>query len=131
MLIPTIHFAGNCNEAINFYKEAANAEVQKIFYAKDAPGDAGQGMPPDFVMHSEVKIYGTIIGLSDGCETPPTGDNHTFTVILQTEEEVTTAFNKLSKDGKIIEPLSQQFWAKLSGMFTDRYGVNWNILTNE
>jgi uncharacterized glyoxalase superfamily protein PhnB len=37
MITPCIHFQGNCDEAINFYKEALGAEDKAIFYAKDAP----------------------------------------------------------------------------------------------
>ncbi|MCL2436606.1 MAG: VOC family protein [Clostridiales bacterium] len=129
MLIPTIHFAGNCNEVIEFYKQTIGAEVQMIAYAKDAPAELAAVMPPDFVMHSEIKIFGTIVALTDGCEKPPTGDNHTFTVILETAEEVADVFNKLADRGEVIEPLGQQFWADLTGMLTDRYGVNWNVLT--
>jgi PhnB protein len=129
MLIPTIHFAGNCSEVIEFYKQTVGAEVQEIAYAKDAPAEFSAEMPPNFVMHSEIKIFGTIVALTDGCEKPPSADNHTFTVMLDTADEVTDIFNRLSEGGKIIEPLSQQFWADLTGMLTDRYGVNWNILT--
>jgi len=37
MITPCIHFNGNCDEAIAFYKKAFAAEVKEIFYAKDAP----------------------------------------------------------------------------------------------
>ena len=30
MIIPCIHFQGNCDEAINFYKEVFGAEVNAI-----------------------------------------------------------------------------------------------------
>ncbi|MCL2398601.1 MAG: VOC family protein [Defluviitaleaceae bacterium] len=129
MLIPTIHFAGNCNDVIEFYKQTVGAEVQMVAYAKDAPADFGAEIPPNFVMHSEIKIFGTVVALTDGCEKPPTEDNHTFTVIFDTTDEVADVFNKLAEGGKVVEPLSQQFWADLTGMLTDRYGVNWNILT--
>jgi len=129
MLIPTIHFAGNCHEVIEFYKQTVGAEVQAIAYAKDAPPEFAAEMPPNFVMHSEIKIFGTIVALTDGCENPPSADNHTFTVMFDTADEVTNIFNKLAEGAKIIEPLEQRFWADLSGMLTDRYGVNWNLLT--
>jgi len=129
MLIPTIHFAGNCHEIIEFYKQIVGAEVLQIAYAKDAPPEFAAEIPPNFIMHSEIKIFGTVVALTDGCEKPPTENNHTFTVIFDTAEEVADVFNKLAVGGKIIEPLAQQFWADLSGMLTDRYGVNWNVLT--
>jgi len=129
MLIPTIHFSGNCNDVIEFYKQTIGAEVQSIAYAKDAPSDFNAKMPPNFVMHSEIKIFGTIVSLTDGCENAPLTDNYTFTVMFDTADEVVSAFNKLVDGGKVIEPLAQQFWADMTGMLTDRYGVNWNFLT--
>jgi len=130
MLIPTIHFAGNCDEVIQFYKQTIGAEVMQIAYAKDAPPEVAAQMPPNFVMHSEIKIFGTVVALTDGCEKPPTENNHTFTVFFDTVEEVTDVFNRLVEGGKVIEPLSKQFWATMSGMLTDRFGVNWNVLTH-
>ena len=128
MLLPTIHFAGNCNEAIEFYKQVVGAEVLQIFYAKDNPATQDQ-LPPNFVMHSEVKIYGATVALTDGCEEPPSAMNFTYTLMLDTAEEVTEVFNRLAEGGRVNEPLGQQFWADLSGMVTDRFGVNWNVLT--
>ena len=130
MLIPTIHFAGNCHEIIEFYKTTIGAEVEKIAYAKDAPAEVSATMPPNFVMFSQIKIFGAIVSLTDGCENPPTENNHTFTVIFDTTDEVAEAFNKLVEGGKVIEPLAKQFWGELTGMLTDRYGVNWCLMTN-
>ena len=65
MITPCIHFNGNCNEAIAFYKEALAAEVKEVFYAKDAPDFNTEELLPDNVMHcltsnlySERKCYG-------------------------------------------------------------------------
>ena len=59
MLIPTIHFNGNCDDAINFYKGALGAEIKEINYAKDAPPNSGMdSLPLNFVMHSEIIICG-------------------------------------------------------------------------
>ena len=129
MLLPTIHFPGNCNEAIEFYKGAFGAKVKDIAYAKDAPPDSGMDLPPDFVMHSEIFIFGTLIGMTDGAEKQITGENLTFTLLLDTDEGVTGVFNRLADGGKIIEALAPQFWCSLNGTVEDRFGVNWNIGT--
>ena len=129
MLIPTIHFAGNCNEIIEFYKQTVNAKVKMIAYAKDAPAEISAKMPPNFVMHSEIEIFDTVVALTDGCEKPPSAINYTFTVIFDTADEVTSAFNSLSEGANITEPLAKQFWADMTGSLTDRYGVNWCLLT--
>ena len=130
MLMPAIHFAGNCNEVIEFYKKTVNANVKDIAFAKDAPPDFGAELPPDFVMHSEVEIFGITLSLTDGCEKPPSSMNYSLMVMLNTADEVTSAFNSLSEGATITEPLGKQFWADLTGSLTDKYGVNWCILTN-
>ena len=129
MLLPTIHFAGNCNEVIEFYKQKLNAEVLEIAYAKDGPAELAAELPPSFVMFSKVKILGALVSLTDGCENPPSAINFTYTVICDTPEEVAEAFNALAEGGQVTAPLRQEFWADLTGDVTDRFGVNWNFLT--
>ena len=132
MLIPSIHFPGTCDEAIAYYKEAVGAEVKGIAYFRDAPPDSGmdQSLPPNFVMHSEILMFGTPITMTDGAENPITGGNFTLMLSLNSAEEVTSVFNKLADGGKVIEALAPQFWSSLCGDVEDRFGVNWHIGTN-
>ncbi|MCL2358090.1 MAG: VOC family protein [Defluviitaleaceae bacterium] len=132
MLIPTIHFNGNCDEAIAFYKNALGAEVKEINYAKDAPPDSGMDdCPPNFVMHSEVFICGTNFSLTDGAEAPPAIGNFSYMIIYDTVDEVTTIFNKLAEGGEVEEPLSATFWSTLYGSVVDRFGVNWQVMIRD
>ena len=131
MITPCIHFQGNCDEAINFYKDALSAEVKEINYAKDAPPGSGMDvLPPNFVMHSEVIICGTNFSLTDGGEVPVTGECISFLISYETAEEVTAAFEKLVPGGKVVEPLAAVFWSQLYGYVTDRFGVNWQVMVN-
>ena len=131
MLIPTIHFPGNCDEAIAYYKEAVGAEVKTIAHFRDAPPDTGLDLPPNFVMYSEVLLFGTLFSMTDGVETQVNCDNFTFTLALQSMEEATAVFHKLAEDGQVIEYLAPQFWTALSGYVTDRFGINWNICISD
>ena len=131
MLIPSIHFSGNCNEAIEFYTQTVGAKVCAIYYAKDAPADFGAGLAPNFVMHSEVDFFGTKLSLTDGNEAPPASDSYTFMIMLKSAQEVTEVFHKLADGGTISEPLAPQFWADLYGSLTDRFGVNWSVMYPE
>jgi len=129
MLIPTIHFSGNCDAAIAFYKEALGAELVTISYAKDAPPDSGMDeLPPQFVMYSEVMICGVKFSLTDGADQPPAIGNFSYMINLDTEAEVTALFNKLADGGKVEEPLSTTFWSHLYGSVVDRFGVNWQVM---
>jgi len=133
MLITTIHFPGNCDEAIAYYKEAVGAEVSRIDYFCDAPpGTVAEGFTlPNHVMNAIVTIFGTSISMTDGVKTKMSSENITFTVFLGTAEEVTSVFNKLADGEQVIEALEPQFWTSLSGFVKDRYGLNWNICTSD
>ena len=132
MLFTTVHFSGNCNEAISFYKEVLGAEVKEIAYFKDAPEDSGLeagSLPPDFVMHSFISIEGALLSMTDGSETPPSGTNYSFLITKDTADEVSALFGKLSEGGKVIEALAPVFWASMYGMVEDRFGLTWQIMT--
>ena len=132
MLIPTIHFHGNCDEAIAFYKETLGARVKEIAHAKDAPADTGMdSLPPDFVMYSEIELFGSTVSMTDGAQTPLVSDNFSFMISFDTADEVASVFNKLAVGGKIVEPLAPQFWASMYGFVTDKFGVGWSIGTKE
>ena len=132
MLIPTIHFQGNCDEAITFYKETLGAEVKEIAYAKDAPADTGMdNLPPNFVMYSEIQLFDTTISMTDGAQTAGGIENFSYMVMFDTADEVTTMFNKLAKGGTIVEPLAPQFFSSMYGFVKDKFGVGWSIGTKD
>ena len=130
MLVPAIHFQNVCDEALTYYKEALGAKVLEVAYFKDAPEDSGMekmGLPPNFVMHSEVEIFGTKICMTDGAEKPVTSENFSLMVALNSAEDVTSVFNTLADGGKVAEPLAPQFWSTMCGTVEDRFGVSWHV----
>jgi len=132
MITPTIHFQEKCNEAIDFYKEVFGAQVKVINYAKDAPPSSGMDeLPPEFVMHSEITICGTDFALTDGAESPMSGDNISFLIRYKSTDELTSTFNKLAVGGKVVEPLSPQFWTPLWGYVVDKFGIHWSLIIEE
>ena len=131
MFLPSVCVQGDCNEAINFYKEVLGAEVRKIMYASEAPPEEVEGLPPDYVTYSEILIYGTPIMMIGGAEEPIPSEHFWFTLALDSAKEATSIFNKLAESGEIIEPLAPQFWAALNGDVKDRFGITWNIGTKE
>jgi len=133
MLSTAIHFAGNCNDAIEFYKGVLGATVKEIAYFKDAPDTSWteEPLPPEFIMHSEIVISGSILVMSDGATKKPSGDNFSFMIVKNTAEEVTELYNKLADGGEAIVPLAPAFWASMYGMVEDRFGVTWQVMTGE
>ena len=129
MLMPNISFQNQCDEAITFYKDALGAQVKSIAYYKDAPKEFVMDVPPNYVMHSEVLLFGSLITMTDGGTAPITSDYFSFVLTLDTAEEVASAFNKLADGGTVVNPLAKQFWAELCGDVKDRFGVYWHICT--
>lgn len=63
MLIPHLHFNGNCKEAISFYEKAFNVKADCVIYESDyAPADGKNGAR---VAHAEMHIHGHKIYLND------------------------------------------------------------------
>ena len=131
MLIPSIAFSGNCDEAIAYYKEAIGAEVKEIYYFRDAPPNHGmdESLPPNFVMHSEILLFDSKVVMTDGGTGLPITTDSYFTIFLNSDEEVTSVFNKLADGGQIVEALAPQFWTSLFGFVKDRFGISWSINT--
>jgi len=126
---PSIRFPGNCDEAITYYKEVLGAEVKAIVYNGSDPTDPNmdKSLPPNFVTYSEVLLFGTPIMMTDGAEKKMSCGNFSFTLSLDTEEEVTSVFNKLANGGEIVEALSTEFSGYLIGCVNDRFGISWTV----
>ena len=131
MLMTTISYPGNCDEAITFYKEVLGAQVKDINYFRDAPPEFAQSadLPPNFVMHSEVLIKGAMFAMTDGANSSFEGDNYSLLLMIETDAELADIFNKLAAGGKVIEPVAKQFWASSYGMVADKFGVMWQLST--
>ena len=69
--------------------------------------------------------------MTDGAETAGGIENFSYMIMFDTVDEVTSVFNKLAEGGKAIEPLAPQFFAKMYGMVTDKFGVSWSIATKD
>lgn len=123
-----LHYNGKCAEALEFYKQALGAKIDQVMHFKDAPADPKNPVSPDLanqVMHSSFHIGDTTIMASD-CGTPMQG--FSLSVGFDSSDEVERAFNALSKNGKVTQPLSETFFAHKYGQCDDQYGVNWILL---
>jgi len=123
---PYISFPGNCEEAINFYKEKLGAEVLYMGRYGDSPM-AGKA-PDDKIMHCTIKIGDSHIMACDSVfkDCPVTiGNNITLAIGTNDIAQADSMFDKMSDGGKIIMPMQKTFWAERFGMLTDKFGINW------
>jgi len=135
-LSPYISFPGNCAEATAFYQQAVGAELlYKITFGempKDDNSDegcpSGMSYPDSAIAHSNVRIAGSDIMMSDGTfgtEATYAG----FTLVLDTQDvaEGKRWFDNLAAGGTIDMAWQETFWAHGFGKVTDKYGVPWMI----
>ena len=123
---PYISFKGNCEEAINFYKERLGAELLFMQRYGDSPM-AGKG-PDDKIMHCSIKIGDSVVMACDNVfedQNPTTvGNNISLAIGSNDPAAAETMFEKLSDGGTVTMPMQQTFWAERFGMLTDKFGIN-------
>lgn len=124
---PYIAFRGNCSEAIEFYKQAAGAEL--LFsqtYGESPMPDMGQ---TDAIMHATLKIGDSQIMMCDDLhsENFTTGGNISLAIGLDDTDKARQVFDNLADGGKVTMPLDKTFWAEAFGMLTDKFGINWMV----
>jgi PhnB protein len=124
---PYITFKGNCREAIEFYKNALNAEVLFTQTVGESPM-ANMG-PAENIMHCSMKVGNSTLMMSDDPrpQAASGGGNISLAIGLNDPAQAKLFFGNLSKDGSVIMPLEKTYWAEAFGMLTDKFGVRWMI----
>jgi predicted 3-demethylubiquinone-9 3-methyltransferase (glyoxalase superfamily) len=118
-------FEGRAEEAMNFYVSLFDgSEVQSI--TRYGPGEAGaEGTieRADF----------TVAGQNVICFDSPTAHGFSFTpsfsffVECENEDELDSAFNRLSDNGDILMPPDNYGFSKKFTWVSDRFGVSWQL----
>lgn len=126
---PYLTFEGNCREAMKFYKEALNGELEMMEFAGSPAADS---VPEEYqhnIMHASLVFGDAVIMASDGRPGEPVtmGNGVNISVSVPDAEEGERMFNSLAVGGKVMMPFSEQFWGAKFGMLTDRFGYNWMV----
>ena len=123
---PYITFTGNCEEAINFYKEKLGGEILFIQRYGDSP--MKEMGPADAIMHATIRIGDSIIMASDNCSTEhPTniGNNISLAMGSKDVSQAEAMFAGMSEGANVMMPMQETYWAERFGMLTDKFGINW------
>jgi PhnB protein len=135
-----LNFAGNTEEAFNFYKTVFGTEfLMPPMRMSDAP--PYEGAPPlsekdkNAIMHVSLPILaGTVIMGTDTLESMGQklveGNNVTISLQPDTNEDADKLFAALSAGGSEIAPMRNEFWGYW-GCAKDRFGIRWmfNVMT--
>ena len=128
-LVPYLNFAGNAEEALNFYKDALGGEVLMISRYGDSPMPSDEDWKQK-LMHARLQFGdGNLIMISDTMKgnLVSTQGNIQLSLGLKEEEKTKEVFDKLADGGKVTMPLAKQFWGDTFGMLQDKFGVSWML----
>jgi PhnB protein len=131
--IPYLAFNGNCAEAMRFYEHVLGlgAKLEMMMNGADSP--AAAQIPKEHaqrILHARLRFDdGSCIYAGDApVHMPYEGiKGVTLTMSYASTEEGEAVFKSLAGGGNVIMPFQPVFWAKGSGMLTDKFGVSWNI----
>jgi PhnB protein len=129
-----LNFAGNAEEAFNFYRSVFGGEFSSVVRFKDFPME-GVSIPQedqDKIMHIALAIgEDDILMASDtlrslGQELMP-GNNVYISVHPTSKEEADRIFKALSEGAEIEMPIADQVWGDYYGALKDKFGVMWMV----
>lgn len=126
-LIPYLNFAGNTEEALNFYQKVFSGTISDL-------NRFGEMCPPesnysDKIMHARLAFGENMLMFSDGMPGAPVdhGNGIHLSIMLNDEAEANSIFNQLAEGGNVTMPLAKQFWGAIYGQVTDKFGVSWML----
>ncbi|MCU0443618.1 MAG: VOC family protein [Microscillaceae bacterium] len=121
-----LNFAGDCEEALNFYKNCLGGDIISLQRFGDSPVPSDE-THQNQVMHAEFKAGDVYLMASDTMPDMPlqSGNNITLNLNFSDIQAQAEVFAKLSAGGNVIMPLEDTFWGARFGMFVDKYGINW------
>ena len=133
---PYLNFAGNTEDAFNFYKSVFGGEYAMLMRFKDTPEkDRVPEHEQDKIMHVALPIGTNILMATDALEsmghTLHVGNNMSVSISATSFDEGQKLFDGLSEGGKVSVPYTKQFWGDTFGMFADKFGIQWMISFNE
>ena len=126
-LNPYLSFNGNCREAMTFYKEALDGELNIQTF-----GDSPMEVKPedkDRVMHATLTFGDAVLMASDGMPDYEVvfGNSVHLSITALNVEDGERTFNNLSAGGTVVMPWKKTFWGAMFGMCTDKFGINWMV----
>lgn len=133
-LIPYLVMDGNAKEAIEFYREALDAEVLYSQTFGEGPEDPQYPVPEEAknrIMHATVKVGENELMFSDIFPDQPHQKGNQVTICISTNdrEKSQKFFKALQQDGQVTMPLQETFFSPAYGSVIDKFGVNFQIYT--
>lgn len=122
-----LNFRGEAREALGFYQSVFGGDLVAISYA-DA--GAAPGAPEsDQIMWGQVAAGNGFRVMAYDVPAALEHDAGIIPIFVSVRgndaAELTAFWDRLSKGGRVVQPLSPSGWSPLYGMVRDRFGVTW------
>ena len=129
-----LNFAGQTEEAFNFYRSVFGGELTPIVRFRDMPME-GVSIPPadeNKVMHVGLPVGdGNMLMATDTLESLGQqlvqGNNVYISVHPDSKTEADRIFQALSDGGSVEMPMADQVWGDYYGSCQDRFDVHWMV----
>lgn len=123
---------GDGLKAVDFYKEAFNAELVNCMTFGQAMPDTPEAFK-DYVINAQLNINGIRLQLSDN--NPEFeyvyGTNMTACLQFETIEEAKAVYDKLIVNAKKVDMEFQEVpWSPGYAVLVDQFGMNWQVNTD-
>lgn len=125
---------GQANEAVDFYAEVFDAEIESREMLKDWPQEFGGQVPEGYennVMHAHLNIGDSQLMLADLLPGQSKQPGTTVTIMIDVKEVVDAKriFSALLADGQETMALQESSFSPAMGQVNDKFGVEWQIIT--
>lgn len=126
---PYLTFEGNCEEAMNYYKDILDGEFITFMRYSDGPPPMSDNKAiGDKVMHVTMKFRNSELKASDRMDKPiPKGIAHHLSISIDDEDEAVAIFNGLANGGEIEMSFQEVFWGGKFGSLVDKFGIQWMV----
>jgi len=122
MIIPHLHFCGDCTDAIAVYEKAfkTTADKERIVFTADGTT----------ISHAVMQIHGQTVFLNDNFGNKNRTSDFAVHLILtfDTAAELLTCYDILRADDNEPPPFVETPYSELTGNFMDKFGVMWGFM---
>ncbi|EKE27312.1 MAG: hypothetical protein ACD_3C00225G0015 [uncultured bacterium (gcode 4)] len=130
---PYLNFAGNTEEAFNFYKSIFGWEFSMLQRFKDTPdGDKLSDSDKEKIMHVALPIWNwNMLMWTDSLESMwmklVEWNNYSLTLEVDSKEEADKIFKWLSEWWQVEMAMDDAFWWAYFWMFKDKFWISWMV----
>jgi PhnB protein len=123
-----LFFPGRCEEALNFYSDAVDAEVLYLMRYKEGPPELIPPSGEELIFHSTLRLGDTLVNLSDDMK-PERAAFASFAILLHadSDDDAERFFAGLTDGGTVQMAMTSVPWASRYGIVEDKFGIVWKV----